>query len=73
MYVLDTPTSGVFRMGRMGDGITDALSSVDPTLLAVGVGLLALVWVLTGKKRKTQRKKRLRSQIIQKQGQLAGL
>ena len=60
-------------MGRMGDGITDALSSVDPTLLAAGVGLLALVWVLTGKKRKTQRKKRLRSQIIQKQGQLAGL
>jgi hypothetical protein len=55
------------------DDVTSIFSNIDPTLMFAGLGLLAVVYLMTGKKRKTRRKKRLRSSIAKKQAQLMAI
>lgn len=68
-------TGGPMASGHMGYlGQTDILGvSVDPTLLALGIGALLLAVYLFGGKRPQRKRRRLRSKIARAQTRLRQL
>jgi hypothetical protein len=55
------------------DDITSVFSNIDPTLMLAGLGLLAVVYLMTGKKRKARRRKRLKVRIAKTQAKLMAI